>query len=191
MADRCARILRSAQRANRLIQDLLDISAIEAGRFSVDRHPVEMADVILNAIESQQSLASAASIILASDVSPELPQIEADEERLLEVLENLVGNAIKFTPSGGSVRVGVAPDDGRVRVSVSDDGPGIEPELASRLFGKFVTGRRPGRGSGLGLAFCRLAVEAHGGSIHLDPEPGRGATFHFTLPLPGKTTADA
>jgi signal transduction histidine kinase len=98
------------------------------------------------------------------------------------VVENLVGNAIKFTPAGGTVRVGVVADGGLVRVSVTDDGPGIEPELASRLFEKFVTGRRPGRGSGLGLAFSRLAVEAHGGTIQVDATSGRGATFHFTLP---------
>jgi signal transduction histidine kinase/ActR/RegA family two-component response regulator len=181
-----ARILRSAQRANRLIQDLLDISAIEAGRFSVERRQIEMADIILAAIESQQSLASAASIILASDVSPELPAIEADEERLLEVLENLVGNALKFTGAGGTITVGAASRGADVIVSVKDTGSGIAPEQLPHLFDRFWQAKKKDRrGVGLGLTICKAIVEGHGGRIWAESTVGTGTTMYFTLPATG------
>ena len=177
------RILRSAQRASRLIQDLLDISAIEAGRFSVEKRPVEMADIVLAAIESQQSLASAASIILASDVSPELPHIEADEERLLEVIENLVGNAIKFTGAGGTITVGAGDRHGEVVVSVKDTGAGIPADQLPHLFDRFWQAKKKDRrGVGLGLTICKAIVEAHAGRIWVESTVGAGTTFFFTLP---------
>jgi NtrC-family two-component system sensor histidine kinase KinB len=114
-----------------------------------------------------------------------LPRAQADPNLLRRILQNLVGNAIKFTPAAGVVRVsaeaGAAPS--LLRVRVSDSGPGIPLELQSRLFQKFVTGRVTERGSGLGLAFCRLAVEAHGGRIWVESEPGHGTAFIFTLPI--------
>lgn len=178
-----ARILRSAERANRLIQDLLDITAIEAGRFSVEKRPIEMADVILAAVESQQSLASAASLILASDVSPELPSIEADEERLLEVIENLVGNAIKFTGPGGTIVVGATSRHGEVVVSVTDTGVGISAEQLPHLFDRFWQARKKDRrGVGLGLTICKAIVEAHAGRIWVESTVGGGTTMFFAIP---------
>jgi len=102
------------------------------------------------------------------------------------ILHNLVGNSIKFAPEGGAIRISALSDSpSMLRVTVSDDGPGIPSELRDRLFQKFTTGDVSGRGTGLGLAFCRLAVEAHGGRIWVDTEPGRGSTFSFTLPVAG------
>jgi signal transduction histidine kinase len=108
--------------------------------------------------------------------------VNADGELLRRVVHNLVGNALKFTPAGGAVRVAVTAAEGEVRLAVSDTGPGITLDLQARLFQKFVTGRVPGHGSGLGLVFCRLVVEAHGGRVGLESAPGHGATFYVSLP---------
>jgi signal transduction histidine kinase len=107
-----------------------------------------------------------------------------DRGLVFRVLQNLVGNAIKFTPKGGSIDVTAVHDAAAraVVASVGDDGPGVPPALQPSLFHEFVTGADRERGTGLGLAFCRLAVEAHGGRIRVRSEPGHGATFSFTLP---------
>jgi signal transduction histidine kinase/ActR/RegA family two-component response regulator len=177
------RILRGAHRADRLIQDLLEINTIEAGRFSIETRIVETADTILAALESQQSLAANASIIMASDISPELPSIEADEERLLEVLENLVGNAIKFTPAGGTVTVGASARKREVLFWVKDSGCGIPQDQLPHLFDRFwQASKMDRRGTGLGLTICKAIVEAHGGRIWPETKVGEGTTMFFTIP---------
>jgi signal transduction histidine kinase/CheY-like chemotaxis protein len=184
------RIQRSAQRMERLLQDLLDIHAIEGGHFTVGRGQVAPTGLILTALESQQSLAGSTSVIINTDVAPELPPVSADEERVLQVLENLVGNALKFTPPAGVVTVGAArsTEPGWVLFSVRDTGPGIAREHLPRVFDRFYQGQSSDRrGTGLGLAICRAIVEAHGGRIWAESEPGKGAAFYFTLP----TAADA
>ena len=141
--------------------------------------------VILTALESQQNLAGQTSVIINTDVAPELPPIEADEERVLQVLENLVGNALKFTPPGGVVTVGArrASESGWVLFSVRDNGPGISAEHLPRVFDRFWQAQASDRrGSGLGLAICKAIVEAHGGRIWVESQPGKGAGFFFTLP---------
>jgi signal transduction histidine kinase len=175
--------LRSVRKLLFLIDAILDVSRLESGHFPLEMTLADLSRIVAEVIASFQALAAAGRVSLHLDAA-DLPAVRFDEVLVRRVVENLVGNAIKFTPGGGGVRVRLQRGEGVVRVSVSDDGPGIEPDLGARLFEKFVTGRRPGRGSGLGLAFCRLAVEAHGGTIGLDPAFGRGATFHFTLPLP-------
>jgi signal transduction histidine kinase len=110
-----------------------------------------------------------------------------DNEIIGRVLQNLLGNAIKFTPPGGKIEMTARPPETTAStllwVAVSNSGPGIPPEIQDRLFQKFVTGRQEESGSGLGLAFCRLAVEAHGGRIWVESEPGQLTTFQFTLPI--------
>jgi len=141
--------------------------------------------LILTALESQQSLAGQTSVIINTDVAPALPPVDADEERILQVLENLVGNALKFTPPGGVVTVAAAraEDPAWVVFSVRDTGPGIAGEHLLRVFDRFYQAQSADRrGSGLGLAICKAIVEAHGGSIWAESEPGKGATFLFTLP---------
>jgi CheY-like chemotaxis protein len=183
------RILRGAQRADRLIRDLLDISAIEAGRFSIESRNLDMADVILAALESQQSLAAEASVIIATDLSPELPTVEGDEERLHEVLENLVGNAIKFTAQGGQVTVGASGQDGELVVWVADSGSGIAPELIPHLFEPFWQATKTDRrGTGLGLTICKAIVETHGGRIWAESTVGAGTTMFFTIPATAAAT---
>ena len=179
------RIQRSALRMERLLQDLLDIHAIEGGHFTVSKGEVAPTAVILTALESQQNLAGQTSVIINTDIAPAIPPIEADEERVLQVLENLVGNALKFTPPGGVVTVGArrAPEPGWVLFSVRDNGPGISPEHLPRVFDRFWQAQSSDRrGSGLGLAICKAIVEAHGGRIWVESEPGKGASFLFTLP---------
>jgi PAS domain S-box-containing protein len=183
--------LRSVRKLLFLIDAILDVSRLESGHFPLEMALADPSRVVADAIASLQALATAGRITVRLEAG-DVPAIRLDEMLVRRVVENLVGNAIKFMPAGGTVRVRVEPGEGTVRVSVSDDGPGIEPELSARLFEKFVTGRRAGRGSGLGLAFCRLAVEAHGGAIGLDTVPVKGATFHFTLPAggPGRSPVD-
>jgi signal transduction histidine kinase/FixJ family two-component response regulator len=177
------RIIRGAQRADRLIQGLLEIDAIEGGRFAISTETVETANMILAALESQQSLAADASMIISTDISPELPPIEADEERLLEVLENLVGNAIKFTPPGGSVTVGASAQANEILFWVKDSGVGIPAEALPHLFDRFWQARKKDRrGTGLGLTICKAIVEAHGGRIWPETKPGQGTTMFFTVP---------
>jgi signal transduction histidine kinase/FixJ family two-component response regulator len=177
------RIIRGVQRADGLIQGLLEIDAIEGGRFAITTRKVETANMILAAIESQQSLAADASIIISTDISPELPPIEADEERMLEVLENLVGNAIKFTSPGGSLTVGASARPNEILFWVKDSGAGIAAEALPHLFDRFWQARKKDRrGTGLGLTICKAIVEAHGGRIWPETQAGQGTTMFFTVP---------
>ncbi|HEY1534857.1 MAG TPA: hybrid sensor histidine kinase/response regulator [Polyangiaceae bacterium] len=177
------RILRSAQRADRMIRDLLAAGAIETGRFTMDKQPVQTAELLLGALESQHSLAAAASVIVAADVSPELPPLEADEERLLDVLENLIGNAVKFTSPGGTITVGAKAQDNEVLVWVKDSGTGIRPEQLPHIFDRFwQADQAERRGVGLGLSICKAIVEAHNGRIWAESAVGVGTTMFFTIP---------
>ena len=181
------RIMRAAQRAEHLIRDLLDINAIESGQFSIEKQEVDTTSTILSAVESQQGLAASSSVILATDLSPELPSIDADEERILEVLENLLGNAVKFTPASGTVTVGASARAGEVTIWVRDNGPGLPPEQLPHLFDRFWQGTHGDRrGAGLGLTICRAIVEAHGGRIWAESDVGEGTTVSFTVPTRGR-----
>ncbi len=178
------RVLRAAQRADRLVRDLLDVNAIEGGRFAVERRPLDPAEVLLSALESQQSVASDASVILTSDIAADLPHLLADEERLLEVLENLISNAVKFTEPGGVVTIGASHEGGEVKVWVKDNGHGIRPDQLPRLFDRFWQARRHDRrGTGLGLTICKAIVESHGGRIWAESMLGKGTSMFFTLPV--------
>jgi len=177
------RILRSAQRADQMLSDLLTIGAIEAGLFVVDTAPLDAAELILGALESQYSLATAASVIVAADVTPGLPALLADEKRLLDVLENLVGNAVKFTAPGGSIIIGANNQGGEILLWVKDSGTGIAPEQLPHIFDRFWQAeKKERRGIGLGLSICKAIVEAHGGRIWAESTVGMGTTMFFTIP---------
>jgi len=185
------RIIRSAQRAARLIQDLLEIDAVETGRFSIETSAVEPADVILLAVESQQNLAADASVIIGADLSPDLSAFEADAERLLEVLENLVGNAVKFTNPGGSITVGAARQKDEILLWVKDSGTGISPDQMPHIFDRFWQAKKAERrGTGLGLTICKAIVEAHGGRIWAESILGVGTTVYFTIPAPAARSGE-
>jgi PAS domain S-box-containing protein len=177
----------SAYRMVELVSAILDVSRLESGQMPVDRQVFSLAGLVVDMLQLQTTLAGEKNIRLESDVPVTLPPVWADPGLIERVLQNLVGNAIKFTPPDGVIRVSARVEEKQRRpmlwVAVSDSGPGIPTEIAGQLFQKFVTGRQSGRGSGLGLAFCKLAVEAHGGRIWVESTPGHGATFKLTLAL--------
>jgi len=174
-----------ARKMRNVVNSILDISRLENGQITLERVAFRLDDLIGETVRSQASLASVKGLRLESDVSPTLPLAWADVELIARVLQNLVDNAIKFTPEGGMIQVTAKVDevDGRsvLLVAVSNSGPGIPVEIQGQLFQKFVTGRQAGRGTGLGLAFCKLVIEAHGERIWVESMPGRGTTLTFSL----------
>ena len=149
--------------------------------------------MILDAIESQESSESSASIALRLDVARKLPDVWADRHRFLQVLENLIGNAVKFTEHGGRITVGADGKEKEVLFWVADTGKGIPAETLPHLFERFYQARKSDRRSaGLGLSIAKGIVETHGGRIWAESTVGRGSTFFFTMPLapedrPGET----
>ncbi len=178
-------VLADADRLARIIGDLLDVSKIEAGRFNVSRQHIDMAAVARHAADVFAPRARARGLDLHAVLPKETVEVYADPDRILQVWENLVGNAIKFTSAGG-VHLRVEEFDDFVKCSVKDTGPGIDPEELPMIFTRFHQGRRtagPGsRGTGLGLAIAKAIVESHGGTISVESRPNEGSTFTFILP---------
>jgi signal transduction histidine kinase len=173
-------IRRTAQRMDRLIMDLLDVSSMEAGRFSVEPRPESMRSLVNEARELFAAVAAAQEVELRTDIPDDDVMVQADRGRVLQVLSNLIGNAVKFTPGGGSVTVIARREDGHARFTVSDTGSGIAEENLSRIFDRFWHSGKAG-GSGLGLAIAQGIVQAHNGRIWVE-SGGTGTSFHFTLP---------
>lgn len=177
-------IISEVDRLRRLINDLLDLSKIEAGRSEWRMTRVEMASLVRSTLERLEPLASQAEVSLHADAPPAVPVVLGDTDRLVQVLTNLVGNALKFTEAGGTVTVSVEADERDVRVSVADTGIGIPETQLGAVFDKFVQVKRPAGGpigTGLGLPIAREIVEAHGGEISVSSVPGEGTTFRFRL----------
>lgn len=177
--------LRSGQKLYRLIDSLLDLGRLEAGEMELKKTPVSPESLVQEAIEQIQPLALNRGQTLAVRVVPGLPRVLADRNMILRVLTNLLDNAVKFAPQEGHITLSVERAGEDLLFVVSDTGPGIPPEYRQRIFDRFarLESAEGLKGSGLGLAFCKLAVEAHGGRIWVESEPGHGATFYFTLPL--------
>lgn len=180
-------IRRAARRMDRLIADLLESGRLDTGRtLRVERAPLQLAPLLDQACQEGRAAAQAKSQTLECELHPELPDVYADRDRIAQVVSNLVGNATKFTPRGGRIRVAAAPDDSAVRVSVSDSGPGIPQEDLPRVFDPYwQAGQTASLGSGLGLKIARAIVQSHGGRMWVDSTPGAGTTFSFTVPVPG------
>ncbi|WP_375765037.1 PAS domain-containing sensor histidine kinase [Archangium gephyra] len=169
------------RRMSRLIQDLLDVTRLEAGQLSLNASPQTPASLLREAIDSAGP--EAAGLQLHLEDPEAAPPVLADRDRLLQVFSNLLGNALKFTPAGGEIRVGARVEGDQVRFHVRDTGPGIPPESLAHLFDRFWQANRTDRrGAGLGLSIAKGIVEAHGGTIRVESEPGRGSTFSFTVP---------
>jgi signal transduction histidine kinase len=174
---------RCARQMNRLIGDLLDATRLQAGRLTLELTEVDAREVVREADESLQQLAAEHRIELRSEAPKQKCVCRADEQRLLQAIENLVGTALKFTPAGGHVTTAARLSGMEVVFSVSDDGPGIPPESQARLFDSFWQARNGDRrGVGLGLAITKGIVEAHGGRIWVESTVGVGSTFIFALP---------
>ena len=176
-------IKRSVARMDHLIQDLLDASQLEAGRLKVRLEPVAVGPLLREAVEMMGAQAKRAGLVLTLSADEELPTVLADRGRTIQVLSNLLGNAVKFTPQGGSITLRATGRNEDVLISVEDTGRGIPPEQMGFLFDHFWRGVAVRRGSaGLGLAIARGLVEAQGGRITAESERGRGSTFAFTVP---------
>jgi signal transduction histidine kinase len=176
-------IRRAADHMHRLIQDLLDVAGIEAGSFAVELRR-EAADTLVNeACTLLEHESQSRGISLVARVDSHVPPVCADRGRIVQLFGNLIGNAIKFTPDGGTITIGAEHAGDLVRFFVSDDGPGITEEDLPHVFDRFWQGtnRRAG-GAGLGLAIARGIVQSHGGTITAESGVGRGSTFAFTLP---------
>ena len=177
-----ATIERAATRMMRLIEDLLDIGCIEAGRLSMQPARVEVRTFLIDFVESQRHLARAASIDLRLQAPTDMATVLADRHRLSQVFENLVGNALQFTGSGGQVTVAAQVREADVLFSVRDSGSGIPPEHLPHVFDRFWQARRVERqGAGLGLSIAKAIVEMHGGRIWVESTPGEGSCFLFTF----------
>ncbi|CAN5851398.1 hypothetical protein BH20GEM3_BH20GEM3_06160 [soil metagenome] len=177
-------IRRQADRMERLIRDLLDVTRIEAGRLAVAAaEPTPTGELIRDAVDALSPLVIEAGLHLAVQTGDDLPRVQADRERVAQVFSNLVGNAIKFTPAGGTLTLRAEPRESAVRFAVADTGPGIAADQVRHIFDRFwQAGHADGRGAGLGLAIVKGIVEAHGGEIEVESEPGHGTSFFFTLP---------
>jgi PAS domain S-box-containing protein len=178
--------LNNSERMLEFINAILEVNQLESGKVILRPTAFLIRDQITELLTSLAPLAEKKAQRLLNDTAADLPPVYADATIITRVLENLIGNAIKYTPENGVIRVGAqrkTNDPTRLRVDVSDTGPGIAPELLPRLFGKFATGQSKERGHGLGLAFCKLAIEAHGESIGVQSTSPTGTTFSFTLPV--------
>jgi signal transduction histidine kinase len=174
----------AAKRMSRLIQDIVDVSRLEAGHFTIEQTRVPAAQILSEALVEQAHLAASASLDLGLDAAPDLPHVWADHDRLLQLFENLIGNSIKYTPPGGRITLGARVDGNSVLFSVADSGSGIESDHLPRVFERFWQapgGRR--RGAGLGLTIVKGIIDAHGGRVWVESQPGRGSTFRFTIPI--------
>lgn len=183
-------IKNNADRLTALINDLLDISRVETGRVRFEPRPLQVGDVIADVVNALAMPAEAKNHTLAYEVVAGLPDVIGDRNRLNQVLTNLVGNAIHYTPEGGRIEVSAYPVEGAIRVDVSDTGIGIAPEDLGRIFERFYRADDPlvqeAAGTGLGLSIARMFIEMHGGRVWVESELGKGSTFTFILPVQGR-----
>ena len=185
-------------RISRMIDGLVEVSRMESGKVVLHSDAVDLPELLSAAVESVSLLVSKRNLVVERNITPDLPPVMGDRDRLLRVFNNILDNAIKYSPAGGTIRVdiglvdphanvladrGILPDTGYVRVTVSDDGPGIPTEFLERIFGKFECVDARGIGIGLGLAIVRSIVEMHHGKVWAESTLGQGARFHFILPI--------
>ena len=177
---------RNADRLVRLVNDILDISKIEAGRLELNLQPLPPDRLCADSVAGIDGFAKKVGVSVRQELAAGLPAVLGDPDRIVQVLTNLLSNALKFSPRGEEVVLRAELVAGCVRFEVKDDGPGIPAEFRSKLFTQFAQsdrGRREQEGTGLGLAICRALVLGHAGEIWVASEPGHGASFFFTLPV--------
>jgi PAS domain S-box-containing protein len=187
IVERVRVIQQAAAQMDTLIQDLLDVTRIEAGRLRVTPRTVDPRALIAEALEALQPIAVTAGVTLGATYEDDLPEVQVDPERMIQVLSNVVGNALKFTPSGGRVELRVVRAQQGIEIRVTDTGEGIEPAQLPHVFDRFFQAARgartgPRQGAGLGLPIANGIVEAHGGTIGIESIPGEGTTVTIALP---------
>ena len=182
-------IHREAERLSRLVDDLQELSRVEAGAYSLDIRHVVVSDLVLTTIKRLSPQASARHISLRSNLPANLPPVRADEDRIIQVLVNLVANAIQYTPEGGDVTISAARFADEIHISIKDTGIGMPPEHLAHVFTRFYRvdksrSRNAGGGSGIGLTIAKHLVETHGGRIWAESNgAGQGSTFTFSLKI--------
>jgi signal transduction histidine kinase len=175
---------RAITRMNALIEDLLDVARLESGKLQINRQARPPEELVQEALEHHGLQAQGREVRLEVDIDDELPRVHADARRVGQVFTNLIGNALRFTPPEGVIKVSAEADEGQVRFGVADSGPGVPEEELSRLFDRFWQAKHgESEGAGLGLAICKGLVEAHGGEIWVESELGEGTCFYFTIPV--------
>jgi signal transduction histidine kinase len=169
------------------VDNLLDMSRVQAGHFSIDLAPTALAAPIQATVSLLEASAAARGQRILDQVGADLPLVMANAERIGQIVENLVTNAMKYTPEGSTITIRAARAGDRLRVEVADDGPGIAEAERVRIFAPFtqldMSKTRARGGVGLGLSIVKALVEAQGGAVGVESAPGQGATFWFTLPL--------
>jgi len=180
-------ILEHSRRLARLTDDLLELSKMDADRLDLELHRLSVSQFVQSCMETTQRSAQEKNLYVSVDLQGSLPDIAADRRRLAEVLQNLLDNAIQYTPSGGKIKVSAVSDGEEVTFTVSDTGIGIpkvdQPRIFERFYRVDVARSREVGGTGLGLSIAKHLVEAHGGRIWVDSEVGQGSHFHFTVPV--------
>jgi len=177
-------IVNAAQRATSLVRDLLDRARLEWQASALQLTAVDPVGLVRETAARAEPLGSLASVRVLVDLPAELPAVDGDRDRLRQALDNLVGNAIKFTPEAGSITIGACAHEDGMRFFVTDTGAGIDPDDLERIFDRFWQGRdADARGAGLGLAICKRIVEAHGGRLWVESRVGQGTTVSFTISL--------
>jgi signal transduction histidine kinase len=183
-------IRRAADSMQQLIHGLLDEAKLEAGPLRLDIGPARIAELVAATVETFSPIASHRRVRLESSV-PDMAPIACDRDRVLQILANLVTNAVKFTPAGGAVSIKAERRDTELVVVVSDTGIGIDAESLPHIFERYFTTARGQGGTGLGLYIVKGLVEAHGGRIWVDTQVGKGTTFCFTLPIGREATVQS
>src|SRR5690606_23753396 len=187
-------VVSEGERLTKLIDDVLDLAKIESGRLEWHMGPVDVADIIDHATAATASLFEQKPLRLVKDIAAGLPVVQGDRDRLIQVVINLISNAVKFTDTG-TITCRAIRRDGEVVISVIDTGVGIAPADQPKVFERFKqvgdTLTDKPKGTGLGLSICKEIVEHHGGRIWVESEPGRGSTFSFTLPVHAEAAAPA
>jgi signal transduction histidine kinase len=180
-------VYQEAEYLSRLVEDLRTLSLVDAGKLTFHRQTVQLEDILERIAAAHLPQAQQSGITLDVDIAVDLPSIHADPERLAQVLGNLTGNALRYTPEGGRITLAARQQASAVQLTVQDTGAGIDPADLPHIFDRFYRGddaRETNEGeSGLGLAIAKSLVEAHGGSISVASMPGEGSVFTITLPI--------
>jgi signal transduction histidine kinase len=175
--------LTAVDRLVRLINDLLDISKIESGKMELHLDKHDVGDIVRRSMRTLRALAETHRVSIQLDQPNPLPPVLADRDRLDQIVTNLLSNALKYSPADSVVHVRVGQFANTIRVTVTDEGPGIPVDQLERVFDRFMQLQGAKKGTGLGLTICRALIEQHKGSIWVDSEPGHGASFNFDLPV--------